>query len=266
MPLLPCDGLVWRDGRVSKCVQLQFLGFLVPIAACVVSVAILVGRLVWDRRRAARDLRTKLMALSARAVALPDGYDGDEDEAESEERDQREEYGGLAAANQPRFIAGGCRLFAAVEGLALATDMAINGAFIILVSRSRHDYPEAQSSLVAIMSSAYLLLLVLLRSWVGEASPGLFCALRSHSTAIYSVQWLCALVSAHSILVGQVGMPHTEASLLRVAVFSLLILLHATASRHMTKPLCDNGLDMFAQPAPEETASLASRLTVELDN
>lgn len=263
MPLLRCDGPIWSDGRVARCIQLRVLGFLVPAAVCAVSVAFLVVRLAWDRLCASRDRGYKLLASSAQAVAPPDGYDGDEDEAESQEPDGLGERAGFATSSgQPRLVATGCRLAAAVEGLALATDMTLNAALIILASRSGHDYSQTPSSLVAILSSAYMLLLVLLRAWVGEASPGLFSTLTSHSMAMYFVQWLCTLVSAHSIIVEQVGMPHAEASLLRVAIFTVLLLLHATAPRRLAKPSRDDGMHLFARPAPEETASLASRLTL----
>ncbi|KND87755.1 ATP-dependent bile acid permease [Tolypocladium ophioglossoides CBS 100239] len=263
MHLLRCEGPIWGDGRVAKCVRIEVLGFLVPSVVCVVSVAILAVRLTWNLLRPSRDLGYRLLASSAQAVALPNGYLGDDEDAESEEPDELGECAGFATSSpQPRFITRGCRWSTAVEGLALAADMALNAALIILASRSGHDHTQTPSSLVAILSSAYMLVLVLLRACVGDSSPGLFRALRSHSMAIYFVQWLCTLVSAHSIIVGQVGMPHTEASLLRVAIFTMLLLLHATASRQLTKPLCDDDMDLLVQPAPEETASLPSQLTM----
>ncbi|PNY27495.1 ATP-dependent bile acid permease [Tolypocladium capitatum] len=262
MHLLRCDGPIWSDGRVAECVQLDFLGFLVPSVVCVVSAAFLVGRLTWNRLRPERDLAYKLLASSAQAVALPNGSFGDGQDAEREAPGELGECAGFATSSpRPRFIAGGCRWSAAVEGLALATDMALNVALIAHVSRSGPDHSQTPSSLVAILSSAYMLSLVLLRASIVGASPGPFCTLGSHSMAIYFVQWLCTLVSAHSV-VDRVGMPHMEASLLRVAIFSLLLLLHATAPRQLTKPFCGDDTDRLARPVPEETASLASRLTL----
>lgn len=76
--------------------------------------------------------------------------------------------------------------------------------------------------------------------------------------AMYSAQCLCTLVAAHSAIVTAVGVPLAAPSLLRFAVFALL-LVHAAASRRWAS---SDGSDAFSQPAPEETASLASRLTL----
>ncbi|RCI12304.1 hypothetical protein L249_0745 [Ophiocordyceps polyrhachis-furcata BCC 54312] len=98
--------------------------------------------------------------------------------------------------------------------------------------------PPAQAQLlVVILSSAYALCLVCFASFSAASST-----LRRHLMAIYALQWLIAFVVARHHL--------SAAPLMRLPVFTILLLLRACASRQLD------------DASASEKASLASRMTL----
>ncbi|PHH74403.1 hypothetical protein CDD80_3098 [Ophiocordyceps camponoti-rufipedis] len=128
-----------------------------------------------------------------------------------------------------------------IEAIALAVDVLV--AVASLAQGSRHHQAQL---LAAILSSAYALcLLCAAAAALSTISP----VLRRHLMAIYSIQWLVTLLAAHHHLLART--PHSMVPLMRLPVFTLLLLLRACASR-----------PHHHEAVASETASFASRMSL----
>ncbi|PFH58865.1 hypothetical protein XA68_13113 [Ophiocordyceps unilateralis] len=189
-----------------------------PVAVCLLSAALLAARLLSRARRA----RHRLLPIAT----------GDEGEAEG--------HRGFAPSPRAPFA------LTVVESLALTMDIIVAVALLALGPQPGHQQAQL---LAAILSSAYALCLVCF-----AAMSGFSPTLRHHLMVIYAIQWLVALLAAQHHLFART--PHATAPLMRLPVFTLLLLLRACASRrwlnHM--PLQD--------ATSSEIASFASRMSL----
>ncbi|PHH93309.1 hypothetical protein CDD83_8008 [Cordyceps sp. RAO-2017] len=146
--------------------------------------------------------------------------------------------------------------------MALALDIGLCSIFLLLSLRSSHQQDPALSLLAAMLSSTYALCLVLAHAYVGHDCLSLSPSLRHHIILVYAAQWLFTLTRARFVFAVASEIPHLEATLLRFAIFTALLLHHALASKRLADPPPGNdAADPPCTPTPEETASLASRLT-----
>ncbi|RDA89283.1 hypothetical protein CP532_0559 [Ophiocordyceps camponoti-leonardi (nom. inval.)] len=187
---------------------------IAPTIVCLLSAAHLASRSAYRARR-----------RPPRSTAAEPGAGG-EDQGES----------GVAPSSTPRapFV------LTTLEASALVLDVAV-AAVLLAVAPPSSDLGQAQL-LVVILSSAYALCLVCF------AAVAFFSAvsstLRHHLLAMYAVQWLVALLAARHHL--------SAAPLMRLPVFTILLLLRACASRQFPD----------ASAAASEKASFASRMSL----
>lgn len=296
LPLCPGDEGFWHDGRVSTCVSRDVLGSLVPSAAAVVSLTVLSIwlSLIWKRSYPESRHDTHNYGLDIQLPAT-DGnvttHEPDEEEEEdyliswlftgedspraSSRCNSHTDYesqseavindavGGSRSVNNaayelPQAVTTLSPAASIIEAIViLASALAHVVLFVLFPSRSRENtftLPLAQ-----ILTAIYMLALLASRVWSNTVR--IRSALQTHSFILYSIQWVCSLVSAHSSLLQDDGRLRAVLALLFLATFTILLALHATAPRQLTENL-DETTNGILEPAPEDTSSLISLLTL----
>lgn len=293
--LCAADEPLWSEGRVGECVTRLILGFWIPLAAVFISAATLGILIPLRSGNVSPNFASDEQVASADGVA-PAGVEQDDEDIYSNDMEQQEgdtiasllngqivqrtdsrlatSSRGLAEASvncvagdasragnvgvEPSFVTSFSRLATSIETFALIVDTALNS---FLLAASTYFAPAGQqssSTLVAIGTSAYLLMLVAARARAHSAS--FQSSLQLHSLDIYLLQWLCMLVTAHSALIEKAAMRPMLPTLLRLAIFTTLLILYVTAARRPPENTLDSNTLTVA--APEDMASIASRLTL----
>lgn len=227
MAALLCSTPWWTNGHVSTCVGITYLSLFIPLVASLASVVLIC---FWYFRQ----WKNKVMTHGYQLVPA---HEGDNDTG-----DVNAPHGDL----EPWRAQLECTITVSwrpqvLEALFLSVDIII-GTVTSIHSGEGHRTP---------LLSIYLLVILAIRLlW---HSSKLCMALRSHSEALYCVQWLCVALITHAALVAQ-GPSHDSAiwvGLLRLGLLTGLIMLHWTAPREPSTQQED---------AWDATASLLSRL------
>ncbi|KAF4627293.1 hypothetical protein G7Y89_g10861 [Cudoniella acicularis] len=224
MPFI-CPFPLWNNGRVSDCVQNNYLSKLIPLATCLVSLALLATRFY------------SLLVHNARSV---DGFDP---VAAEEEEEEEEEEGNAfrGATTSPQFEATSTipPRIAVLEIIVVLADTILSLSLIIS-GRTAYDHP---SPLAMVIFSAYLLLLLVARNSVAARSLGQDGRFQLHSSFLY--------VSAVAL---------RAPFYTRLALFTILCLFHLTARRFRAQPRF-GARTFISPPGKDEIASIISYLT-----
>ncbi|KAK3320254.1 putative ATP-dependent bile acid permease [Cercophora scortea] len=219
MTELLCTTPPWQDGHISRCV----IETLVPLSASLISFAILC---LWQL------IHWKQHFGSHRPVAShADSFEGTAAEDKS--------------TFHVRYTAKIPRPFRLLEAAGLFAEFIANLAFFIT--------EESRASGAPLVFSAYLLALVVARSLAQHTTRA---HLASHSASLYAVQLIYSAFAAHAALFDQHQAPSFTPILIRLGLFTGLVLIHGLAPRTPTH----DGADDFPVPGLEERASLISRL------
>ncbi|KAH8816638.1 putative ATP-dependent bile acid permease [Xylogone sp. PMI_703] len=229
LSFLHCPSPVWDNGRVSTCVQRNYLSILIPLVTCAISLVLL--RIL---PRIHRNLRAQQSPHS-------------EPLSSSENR-----------ANGVRYITLTSPRSAQFEGRLLLADVTVG---VVLVLYASQLESARLSPWVSVLSSTYLYFLYRSRTRKDSKDPALLAQLWSHSSILYTSQWLCLSVIAYAATIEHFDPYVITVVGLRLALFTLLLLLQFTAPRALVDGF-DNGDDYDSVlPSEEQTASLLSRLT-----
>ncbi len=230
MPIL-CKPPLWIEGHVSNCILNNYISNIIPLSTCLVSFVLLVLFSIYVRRSTNIGYRFERTATT------------EEDALVAECQDLN-----------VTIITTTSRRMMILESLILLVDIAI--CFSLTV------YGNHPGSFVAFCSSAYLLLLLLVRNWSLARHPNTYNCLWIHSTILYVVLWLCTLLIAHSAFVDPGGATVTWriSIFAHLGFFAVLCLVHLTAPGLPVQQLSEN--DKFVSYyGRDEAASLLSRLT-----
>lgn len=208
----------WReDGRVSTCVENSYFGVLIPLASILISVIVICICTFYGRKEHQR--------VGSESLAVVDN------EAEIQ-----------GSASIPTCVTRVPQRMRILEAFALVLDIAIS---LIVQTRKYHD-----EYLGTLLLSVFLIALVAARDY----NPRLYPSLRSHSEALYCVQWACIFIVTETKLDAQHGELAWITFLPRVVLFTGLILIHGTA------PCVAYDSADAPNVGRDETASLYSRL------
>ncbi|UNI13647.1 hypothetical protein JDV02_000370 [Purpureocillium takamizusanense] len=292
LPLCSGDEGFWHDGRVSACVSRDVLGFFVPLAAAAVSLVALCICLALMHTTAGHEARHySVVGGIGDQAQIQDGHaaapEPDEDEEEeyliswlftgeetprgSSLRGSQTEHGSQNAAEPdnegfgvrfvnndayeaPQVVVTPSPTAAVIEALAIFAD-----ALVHFSSYMMFPFENTFRTLITpIIMANYLFALVVSRIWSKTGRHR--STFQKHSFTLYAMQWFCLLVSAHSSLVQNKNKLWAALALLRLAAFTTLLALHATAPRQSTGNQ-DEYMSQMTEPAIEDTSSLFSLLT-----
>lgn len=214
MNALLCPRPWWTGDRVSAYVEKSYLELFVPLSA-VLSSILFIAFHIYRRNRASHTHGFLLVA--------PDDND---DETYRTSADQ--ELGPKVMLTMPA---------RRLEISALVLDI---GSCALLSYRAGDRVPGA-----TLFLSIYLLALAAIRIKVSKLRN----VLRPHSEVLYCAQWVCLFFLAHTAWVVSPDDPGLWLSLIRLGLFSSLVLVQWTSPRQP-----EHG------PSPEETVSFLSRL------
>ncbi len=231
LPLV-CQPPFWGDGQISECVRQTYLGTLIPLAMCGVSLLVLAFSCTAFRHGLGTSRGYQRLRLTT-----------DEDAPQ---------HGVLCEPSQYTIPPP---LFSAIESLALLVDISLGIG--ILASSTSSD--KSLPSLAAIFLSAYLSVLLLWRSYTAQkGNHRLVARLWAQSATISAVHWFCLLLTLLGRETSPADTSGITATIVHLGAFSLIVLLHVTTPRTVTEP---TGKPQHLKPSREQTASLLSRLT-----
>lgn len=210
----------WEDGHISQCVKNNYCGLLFPLGIIPISLLLLLGYSCTHRHK------TRLSGYGPIHIDIDDDRDGPKQHTGA----------------QPYHITISRRV-QLLETFVLLFD--IISTFIILI-RGYSAGPYG-----SVILSIYLFVLLVARQYNSTWSA----VLQPHSEALYYVQWLCIAFIAHETLVSNVRGLVFIATLVRLGLFTDLILIHWTAPRTR-----DSHGDAHDNLRRDEGASTLSRL------
>uniref|UniRef100_A0A093VQ54 ATP-dependent bile acid permease n=1 Tax=Talaromyces marneffei PM1 TaxID=1077442 RepID=A0A093VQ54_TALMA len=217
-----CPYPIWIDGHVSDCVVNNYIGKIVPLVTCIVSIAIYSFKQVYPFM-SQTTLRNQ--------IAL----------------DQQTSHTDYFTMISPTI--------SQLEIAAIIADITIN-VFLLVGSQDTADH---LAIFISALSSAYILFLALVRKTLHGSSTS--HDLHRHSIVLCAIQLASLVILNHAIIIQRTVLFVTIANLLRLLVFAVLCLCHWSAPRSPVSRQV-KGADTFpSDVSKEDTASIISRLT-----
>ncbi|KAE8555164.1 hypothetical protein TMatcc_005247 [Talaromyces marneffei ATCC 18224] len=217
-----CPYPIWIDGHVSDCVVNNYIGKIVPLVTCIVSIAIYSFKQVYPFM-SQTTLRNQ--------IAL----------------DQQTSHTDYFTTISPTI--------SQLEIAAIIADITIN-VFLLVGSQDTADH---LAIFISALSSAYILFLALVRKTLHGSSTS--HDLHRHSIVLCAIQLASLVILNHAIIIQRTVLFVTIANLLRLLVFAVLCLCHWSAPRSPVSRQV-KGADTFpSDVSKEDTASIISRLT-----
>lgn len=202
MSVLLCTPPWWTEGCVSKCVEKRYFGIFVPVGAILASILVFSFRYYRTKFTT-----TPVTTLGYQPVAADDEGDGNCDG----------EAGNFVPITTQVSLT---RHVQWMEASALALDVA--GGVVLITYGGDHGY--GGRLLLSVFLFAFASLRLLSASHLALSS-------RSHSEALYCVQWICLLLMTHRRLVTEPGSLVFWIDLTQLGLFTALVSFHWTASR-----------------------------------
>lgn len=221
---LLCSSPIWIDGHVSDCVINNYLGKVVPLVTCLVSITIHnIGHLFpFISRTMSRNPN-----ILERRTFYPDPKS--------------------STTISPRI--------SQLEIAAIIADINIS-VFLLVGIEDTADHLEV---FISALYSTYLLFLALVRKTLQDTNTS--HELQRHSIVLYAIQLVCLAVINHALAIQKLGLFILTASLLRFVIFTVLCLCHWTAPRSTTPRIIKEDDWSPSDTSKQDRASTISRLT-----
>ncbi|KAF2725292.1 putative multidrug resistance protein [Polychaeton citri CBS 116435] len=167
---------------------------------------------------------------------------------DNEEADQGDLHAAASLSDYYTFIPSHVAI---LEALLVLVDLMVGIALLFYHGKGSNCLPQSAS----IFFSCYLLVLLLARL----PSLALYSLVRSHAMVLYAVRLFCTALIAHAMLTDQVRGKFLAAICTRLALYTILCLIHALAPRVPARLLLQGHVGS-SKGARDEEASLVSRL------
>ncbi|KAJ5176909.1 ABC transporter 7 [Penicillium canariense] len=249
--MLPqCQGPVWAIDDLSHCFQRNVLQVSLPLAACALSLLIIVTRLAYRYAVSRKGVAYKVLPNDASDDEdVPNGLEPELDpmlqQALQSERVELE-------VDRPH----GEITVVALEIAALVGQVALYAVILTTHDWGRHGALPATAGLIC---WGYILFLVLVRLLLSSMDLSSAPRLWTHTATLYSAQWLFNIMVFRSAVIHPISKRALILSSIEFALSTLLLVI-ALTTRRGNKPVLverEDGLE----PPRHPTASLLSLAT-----
>ncbi|KAJ5665160.1 uncharacterized protein N7477_007608 [Penicillium maclennaniae] len=248
--MLPqCNGPVWAIDDLSKCFQRNILQITLPLAACAISLLVIIARLAHRFVTERKGVAYKVLANDGPENDLPNGLESESDpillQAVQSEQSQFE-------VDRPRAEL----TIVAIEIASLIGLVALHVVGLTTDGWGRHGAVPATAGLI---SWGYILFLVLVRLLLSTMDIFTAPRLWTHTALLYSAQWLFNIMVFRSAIIHPTSHHAMTLSSIQFALSTLLLLI-ALTTRRGNKPVLvehEEGLE----PPRHPMASLLSLAT-----
>ncbi|KAJ5992478.1 hypothetical protein N7451_008202 [Penicillium sp. IBT 35674x] len=252
--MLPqCPGPVWAVDDLSRCFQRNTLQVTLPLAACIVSLLLIVTRLAYRYVVSSKGVAYKVLSNDASEHEAPNGP---EPESESDpmlfQAAQSELEHLKLEVDRPR----GEILVVALEIAALVGQVAL---YVVILSTGGWGRHGTMPAIAGLVSWGYILFLVLVRLLLSTMDISSAPRLWNHTAALYGLQWLFNIMVFRSAVIHPLSKNALILSSIGFALSTMLLLI-ALTTRRGNKPVLvehEDGLE----PPRHPMASLLSLAT-----
>lgn len=250
-----CHGPIWAVDDVSVCFQRNYLQTIFPLAACAISLVLIISRLVHRFIVARKNPSYQILVDTpseddTRNAIFVEEQPGEETDPMLLKATQTESL--RFEIDRPR----GEIVTVELEALALSAQV---GIFIAILVTDGWGHRGTLPAVARLISWSYILFLTLIRLVLSirglHSSPRLW----DHTAALYGLQWLFTIFVFRSAIIHPVSKRAMIFSATEFALSSLLVLI-AFSTRRGNKAVLvphEDGL----QPAKYPTASIFSLLS-----
>ncbi|KAK2877316.1 hypothetical protein FQN49_001243 [Arthroderma sp. PD_2] len=254
-----CSGSpVWDVDDVSQCFQRKYLGFVFPVAACAISLFLVIAHILLYRIAEYRRKQYKQIPSDIVDVHTNGADEGQYRDDGDEESDLM--LNKVISRNADVFIEPdkprGKTLLNTIEILALVGQVVTNGIAIAAV----FNFATTRNSMIARLASwTYILALTVTRLASSAPRCPSLPKLWNHTTTLYSVQWLLIVFPFRSVIVHEPRIFTTHFVAVDFALSTVLLLIAITTRKGEETILVqhEDGLT----PPKDQFASLFSLAT-----
>lgn len=251
-----CDGPIWVVDDFTPCFQAIFLSLIFPLAACAVSLLLIIVHLAG--RIATRNQHRGYKAIPSSAP-IHNGIEGDGEETEEDEESDLVLHQAVSRVTEAEVEADrprGKLILTTVEILALLSEVGINAAEVAILSKNGHPTVPA---IARLSSWVYIFVLLSARLVFSTSERRSLPNFWSHTTTLYGFQWLFIVFVFRSAIIQPSLHPDGHLIIANFALSTLLLLLAITTRKGNKTVLIqhEDGLE----PPRDQFASLLSLAT-----
>ncbi|KAJ5913059.1 hypothetical protein N7504_001942 [Penicillium tannophilum] len=250
--MLPqCPGPVWAVDDLSRCFQRNTLQVTLPLAACIVSLLLIVTRLAYRHVVSSKGVAYKVLSNDASENEVPNGPESESDPMLFQAAQSELEHLKLEV-DRPR----GEIVVVALEIAALVGQVAL---YVVILSTSGWGRHGTMPAIAGLVSWGYILFLVLVRLLLSTMDIISAPRLWNHTAALYGLQWLFNIMVFRSAVIHPLSKNALILSSIGFALSTMLLLI-ALTTRRGNKPVLverEDGLE----PPRHPMASLLSLAT-----
>ncbi|KAL3475117.1 hypothetical protein BJX99DRAFT_230254 [Aspergillus californicus] len=248
-----CAGPVWAVDDLSRCFQRTYLQEIFPLAACALSLLLILSSVAYHCTSTRKSFAYKL---------LPSDEDGSAQDTRAEDHLADESDPMLSKAaqlEQPHLELDRPRgevTFVVLEAAALIGQVAV---FIMILSTGAWGDDGQLPAMARLASWSYVLFLVLVRLLLSVRQLHSSAKLWNHTTTLYGLQWLLTVLVFRSAVIYPISRRAMTFSAIEFSLSSFLLLLSVSTRRGNKAVLVphEEGLE----PARHPVASLISLAT-----
>ncbi|KAJ5653274.1 hypothetical protein N7490_000277 [Penicillium lividum] len=253
--MLPqCPGPIWAVDDLSRCFQRNTLQVTLPLAACIVSLLLIVARLVHRYVVSKKDVAYKVLTDDSDEV--PNGAETEIDpmlfQAAQTEHDHLK-----LEVDRPRGEI-------AIVALEIAASVGQVALYVMILSTGGWGRHGTIPAIAGLVSWGYILFLVLVRLLLSTMDLSSAPRLWTHTAALYGLQWLFNVMVFRSAVIHPISKQALVLSSVGFSLSSLLLLICLT-TRRGNKPVVVEREDGLEPPRHPMASLLALATFAWLD-